>query len=389
VGVRGYSMGVRCQNDRVYPHPCATFNAVPRPILATVHREALAHNLDRARRAAVESRVWAVVKANAYGHGIENVFESFRAADGFALLDLDEAQRVRTLGWRGPILLLEGVFEPRDLELCSRLGLWHAVHCDEQIDMLAAHKTQVPHRVFLKLNSGMNRLGFAPERFRAAWTRLNALPQVEEISLMTHFSDADSAKGIGGALATFERVTQDLPGERSLANSAALLRHAPQTRADWVRPGIVLYGSAPDFPEHDAPHWQLQPTMSLRTRLIGVQELQPGDTVGYGSRFTAEAPMRIGIAGVGYGDGYPRHAGNGTPVLVDGVRTRMVGRVSMDMVTVDLTPVPGAGFGSEVTLWGRAANGAALGIDEVAQAAGTVGYELMCAVARRVPMALD
>ena len=389
MGVRGYSMGVRCQNDRVYPHPCATFNAVPRPILATVHREALAHNLDRARRAAVESRVWAVVKANAYGHGIENVFESFRAADGFALLDLDEAQRVRTLGWRGPILLLEGVFEPRDLELCSRLGLWHAVHCDEQIDMLAAHKTQVPHRVFLKLNSGMNRLGFAPERFRAAWTRLNALPQVEEISLMTHFSDADSAKGIGGALATFERVTQDLPGERSLANSAALLRHAPQTRADWVRPGIVLYGSAPDFPEHDAPHWQLQPTMSLRTRLIGVQELQPGDTVGYGSRFTAEAPMRIGIAGVGYGDGYPRHAGNGTPVLVDGVRTRMVGRVSMDMVTVDLTPVPGAGFGSEVTLWGRAANGAVLGIDEVAQAADTVGYELMCAVARRVPMALD
>jgi len=206
---------------------------------------------------------------------------------------------------------------------------------------------------------------------------------------MTHFSDADSAKGIGGALATFERVTQDLPGERSLANSAALLRHAPQTRADWVRPGIVLYGSAPDFPEHDAPHWQLQPTMSLRTRLIGVQELQPGDTVGYGSRFTAEAPMRIGIAGVGYGDGYPRHAGNGTPVLVDGVRTRMVGRVSMDMVTVDLTPVPGAGFGSEVTLWGRAANGAVLGIDEVAQAADTVGYELMCAVARRVPMALD
>ena len=382
-------MGVRCQNDRVYPHLCATFNAVPRPILATVHSAALTHNLDRARRAAVESRVWAVVKANAYGHGIENVFESFRGADGFALLDLDEAQRVRTLGWRGPILLLEGVFEARDLELCSRLGLWHAVHCDEQIDMLAAHKTQVPHRVFLKLNSGMNRLGFAAERFRAAWTRLNALPQVEEISLMTHFSDADSAKGIGGALATFARVTQDLPGERSLANSAALLRHAPQTRADWVRPGIVLYGSAPDFPEHDARHWQLQPTMSLATRLIGTQELKAGDTVGYGSRFTAEAPLRIGIACVGYGDGYPRHAETGTPVLVNGVRTRMVGRVSMDMITVDLTPVPDAGFGSEVTLWGRAGNGAVLGIDEVAQAAGTVGYELMCAVARRVPMALD
>ncbi|WP_093385469.1 alanine racemase [Variovorax sp. OV329] len=362
---------------------------MPRPILATVHSAALAHNLDRARRAAVESRVWAVVKANAYGHGIENVFEAFRAADGFALLDLDEAQRVRQLGWRGPVLLLEGVFEARDLELCSRLDLWHAVHCDEQIDMLAAHKTQSPHRVFLKLNSGMNRLGFAPERFRSAWTRLNALPQVDEISLMTHFSDADGPKGIGPALAAFERATQDLPGERSLANSAAVLRHAPQTRADWVRPGIVLYGSAPDFPENDAAHWQLQPAMSLRTRLIGIQDLQPGDSVGYGSRFTAEAPMRIGIAGVGYGDGYPRHAATGTPVLVNGVRTRMVGRVSMDMITVDLTPVPDAGFGSEVTLWGRASEGTVLGIDEVAQAAGTVGYELMCAVARRVPMAQD
>ncbi|HYP71053.1 MAG TPA: alanine racemase [Variovorax sp.] len=362
---------------------------MPRPILATVHSAALRHNLDRVRRAAVESRVWAVVKANAYGHGIENVFDSFRAADGFALLDLDEAQRVRTLGWRGPVLLLEGVFEARDLELCSRLGLWHAVHCDEQIDMLAAHKTQVPHRVFLKLNSGMNRLGFAPERFRSAWTRLNALPQVEEISLMTHFSDADGPRGIGPALETFERVTQDLPGERSLANSAAVLRHAPQTRADWVRPGVVLYGSAPDFPENDAEHWQVQPAMSLATRLIGTQQLQTGDTVGYGSRFTAEAPMRIGVAAVGYGDGYPRHCDTGTPVLVNGVRTRMVGRVSMDMITVDLTPVPDAGFGSEVTLWGRAGNGAVLGIDEVAQSAGTVSYELMCAVARRVPMALD
>ncbi|MBS0455685.1 MAG: alanine racemase [Proteobacteria bacterium] len=362
---------------------------MPRPILATVHSAALRHNLDRARRAAVESRVWAVVKANAYGHGIENVFESFRAADGFAMLDLDEAQRVRALGWRGPVLLLEGVFEARDLELCSRLDLWHAVHCDEQIDMLAAHKTQVPHRVFLKLNSGMNRLGFAPERYRSAWTRLNALPQVEEISLMTHFSDADGARGIDSAVQTFERVTQDLPGERSLANSAAVLRHAARTRADWVRPGVVLYGGAPDYPENDARHWKLQSAMTLSSRIIGTQQLQAGDTVGYGSRFTAEAPMRIGVAAVGYADGYPRHAGNGTPVLVNGVRTRMVGRVSMDMITVDLTPVPDAGFGSEVTLWGNAANGAVLGIDEVAQAAGTIGYELMCAVARRVPMALD
>ncbi|MGJ7518950.1 alanine racemase [Variovorax sp. LT1P1] len=366
---------------------------MPRPILATIHAGALRHNLERVRRSALESRVWAVVKANAYGHGIERVFDAFRGADGFALLDLAEAERVRALGWRGPILLLEGVFDARDLELCSRLGLWHAVHCDAQIDMLAAHKTQVPHRVFLKMNSGMNRLGFSPERYRAAWTRLNALPQVDEISLMTHFSDADGPRGIADALAAFHRATQDLPGERSIANSAAVLRHAPETRIDWVRPGIVLYGGVPDFPEHDSAHWQLQPGMTLSTRIIGTQDLQPGATVGYGSSFVAEAPMTIGVAAVGYADGYPRHAPTGTPVLVDGMRTRVVGRVSMDMVTVDLTPLKAAGravgFGSEVTLWGHASNGdALLPIDEVARAAGTVGYELMCAVAPRVTVVL-
>jgi alanine racemase len=361
---------------------------MPRPILATIHSEALRHNLARMREAAPDAKVWAVVKANAYGHGIERVFDALRGADGFALLDMAEAEKVRALGWRGPILLLEGAFEPRDLELCSRLGLWHAVHCDAQIDWLAAHKTQVPHRVFLKLNSGMNRLGFAPQRFRAAWARLDALPQVEEISLMTHFSDADGPRGIAHQLAAFEEATRDLSGERSLANSAAILRHAgdAEVRADWIRPGIAVYGSAPDFPEHDIAHWKLQPTMTLATRVIAVQRLQPGDTVGYGSSFTADAPLRIAVVACGYADGYPRHCSTGTPVLVDGVRTRLLGRVSMDMIAVDLSPVPQAGVGSEVTMWGRASSGAILPIDEVAQSAGTLGYELMCALAPRVPV---
>ncbi len=358
---------------------------MPRPIQAIVHTEALRSNLMRARQAAPDAKLWSVVKANAYGHGIERVFEGLRGADGFALLDLDEAQRVRALGWRGPILLLEGAFELRDLELCSRLDLWHTVHCSEQIDMLAAHKTNVPQRVFLKMNSGMNRLGFSPERYRAAWTRLNALPQVDEISLMTHFSDADGPKGIEVQLARFAAATQDLPGERALSNSAATLRHSG-IATDWVRCGISLYGSAPDFPEHSAADWQLQPAMTLTSKIIGVQDLQPGDTVGYGSSFTATEPLRIGIVACGYADGYPRHCGTGTPVLVNGVRTRMVGRVSMDMITVDLSAVPKAGFGSEVTLWGRASSGAVLPIDEVAQAGGTVGYELMCALALRVPV---
>ncbi len=361
---------------------------MPRPIQATIHTEALRNNLARVRAAVPDARVWGVVKANAYGHGIERVFEGLRGADGFALLDLTEAERIRALGWRGPVLLLEGVFEPRDLELCSRLNLWHTVHCDEQIDMLATHKTHQPHRVFLKMNSGMNRLGFAPQRFRTAWTRLNALPQVDEISLMTHFSDADGPRGIAHQVAAFAEATRDLPGERSLGNSAATLRHAraADVRADWVRPGIAIYGSAPDFPERTAQQWDLQGAMTLASKLIGTQDLQPGDTVGYGSSFTADVPMRIGIVACGYADGYPRHCTTGTPVLVNGVRTRMVGRVSMDMLTVDLTGVPDAGFGSEVTLWGRASSGSVLSIDEIAQAAGTVGYELMCALAPRVPV---
>ena len=361
---------------------------MPRPIEALIHTDALAHNLRRARAAAPDARVWAVVKADAYGHGIERAFEGLRGADGFALLDLAEAERIRALGWRGPVLLLEGAFEARDLELCSRLNLWHVVHCDAQIDWLAAHKTQQPQRVFLKMNSGMNRLGFTPGAYRGAWARLNALPQVDEISLMTHFSDADGARGIAHQVAAFEAATRDLPGERSLEQQR---RHpAPRAAAlgaDWVRAGIMSYGSAPDFPEHDIAHWQLRPAMTLRTRLIATQSLQPGDSVGYGSSFVAEAPLRIGVVACGYADGYPRHCATGTPVLVDGVRTRTVGRVSMDMLTVDLSPVPEAALGSEVTLWGqRAARQRCCRSTRWRAGAGTIGYELMCALAPRVPV---
>ena len=391
---------------------------MPRPIQATIHTPALAHNLQQARLCASDARVWAVLKANAYGHGIERVFPGLRAADGFALLDLDEARRVRQLGWRGPLLLLEGVFEQRDLELCSRLDLWHTVHCSQQIDLLAAHKTQQPQRVFLKLNSGMNRLGFAPDQYRSAWARLNALPQVDEISHMTHFSDADGPRGVAQQMQVFAAATRDLPGERSVSNSAALLRHGGlhgpvngdmngnvndimsavmnvmvnvtvAQANDWVRPGIALYGSAPDYPLHSAKHWGLQPTMSLQSQVIGVQHLQAGDSVGYGSAFTAAGPMRIGIVACGYADGYPRLCPTGTPVLVDGVPSRTLGRVSMDLLAVDLSTLPAAGYGSTVTLWGRAANGTVLPIDVVAAAAGTLAYELMCALAARVPVVIE
>ncbi|MGZ5131653.1 MAG: alanine racemase [Caldimonas sp.] len=368
---------------------------MPRPIEALVHADALAANLAVARSAAAGARVWAVVKADAYGHGIGNVYAALKGADGFALLDPGEAQRLRNLGWRGPILLLEGCFDPRDLDTCSRLDLWHTIHQEAQIDWLAAHKTALPQRVFLKLNSGMNRLGFSPASYRAAWLRLDALPQVAAITLMTHLANADASDpaAVDAALATFDTATAELPGDRSLCNSAATLRFGARLAAspnDWVRPGILLYGSSPDHPLHSADHWRLQPAMSLRSELIAVQTLAPGASVGYGSRFTAEREMRIGVVACGYADGYPRLAPgdneHGTPVLVDGVRTRTVGRVSMDMITVDLTPVPEARVGSVAVLWGRADNGAVLSIDEVAHAAGTVGYELMCARAARVPV---
>jgi alanine racemase len=371
--------------------------AMPRPIEALIHPAHLSHNLGVARARAGGARVWAVVKANAYGHGIARCFDALRqVADGFACLDLDEAELLRSLDWRGPILLLEGVFEPRDLELCSRLHLWHVIHCAQQIEWLAAHKLQQPQRVFLKMNSGMNRLGFKPAAFRAAWQRLSKMPQVDDIVLMTHFADADGAAGVAAPLAAFESASADLPGERSLANSAAVLRHADtplaggvNVAADWVRAGILTYGSAPDFPEHDAAHWGLLPGMSLRARVLAVQDVAPGEGVGYGARFVAARPTRVGTVACGYADGYPRLAPTGTPVLVEGRRSRTLGRVSMDMLAVDLSELPDCGVGSEVTLWGQSNQGTRLPIDEVAQAAGTIGYELMCALAARVPVRVE
>ncbi|MDI9335163.1 MAG: alanine racemase [Cytophagales bacterium] len=374
-----------------------------RPILATIHAGALRHNFARIQAAvagAGDAKIWAVVKANAYGHGVQHVFEGLRAADGFACLELTEAEVLRHLGWRGPILLLEGAFHARDLEVCSRLNVWHVIHCDAQIDWLAAHKTNEPQRVFLKLNSGMNRLGLKPAQYRAAYARLATLPQVAEVSHFTHFSDADSVTVQGLQTTTrqwevFQIATQDLDGESSLGNSAASLRSASRS-GDWVRAGVALYGSAPDYPAKTSIDWGLQPAMTLSSRMLGVQDLAVGDTVGYGSTFVADRPMRIGIVACGYADGYPRHASTaigGAPVLVDGVRSRTLGRISMDMLAVDLTHLPSSGWGSLVTLWGRAnpqdASSPVLPIDEVAAAAGTISYELMCAVAARVPVRLE
>ena len=352
---------------------------MPRPIVAQIHLPSLAQNLQVARQQAGNAFVWAVIKANAYGHGIERAVCAFAAADGLALLDLNEAVRAREAGWLKPILLLEGIFEPTDLAVVNRYGLSITVHCAEQLQMLGKYTLQIPVSVYLKMNTGMNRLGFTPESFVSAYQALRQMPSVGDITFMTHFSDADLPEGVNAQRSRFLAATEGFLEKKSLCNSAALLS-APDCVADAVRPGIMLYGSSP-FAHRSAKQCKLQAGMSLNSEIIGVQVLKPGDTVGYGSRFKAEQAMRIGVVACGYADGYPRNAPDGTPILVNGVRTRIVGRVSMDMITVDLTPVEQAHIGTTVQLWGEH-----LPIDEVAHATGTIGYELMCAVAARVPV---
>jgi alanine racemase len=287
---------------------------------------------------------------------------------------------LREMGWNKPILLLEGFFEPADLSVVAEHNLQVAVHCAEQMEMLEKAPTLKPIHVHLKMNSGMNRLGFTPQAYHAAYARLKAMSVVGDISLITHFANADDPANAGLPLdeqvRRFKSAAEDLRAEYSVSNSAADLMH-PELAADWVRPGIMLYGATPGG--KTAREFGLRPAMTLESEIIGIQQIAAGDSVGYGSRFIADKPMKVGVVACGYADGYPRIAPNGTPVVVDGIRTGILGRVSMDMLNVDLTHIPTARVGSKVTLWGDA-----LPIDEVASAAGTIGYELMCALAPRV-----
>lgn len=369
-----------------------------RPITAIIHSNALSHNLSVARQATPDREVFAVVKANAYGHGIERVFEAFQSADGFALLDIAEARRLRNLGWTGKILLLEGLFQADELNACAELQLDFTVHNDAQIEWLDAFAQRnvsmsSSFHVFLKMNSGMNRLGFRPEAYRAAWHRLSTISCVESITHMTHFSDADGERlgeaGVDYQVKTFESTIAGLEGKRSISNSAAILRYQTQLNSDYVRSGIMLYGSSPDYPAHTIQDWGLQPTMSLRSEIIAIQQIEAEQSVGYGSRFVAQRPMRIGVVACGYADGYQRITETGTPVLVDSQKTQILGRVSMDMLTVDLTHLPDVRVGSEVVLWGQSSQGVVLPIDEVAAGSGTVGYELMCGVTARVAFQIE
>lgn len=351
-----------------------------RPIVATLDLQALRQNLQVVRRAAPNSRIWSVVKANAYGHGLDRVWSALGATDGFAMLNLEEAILLRERGWKGPVLLLEGFFHADELALFDKYRLTTSLHSNWQVKALANAKLNAPLDVYLKINSGMNRLGFAPERVHSVWQQLRDIKNVGQLTLMAHFADADKPDGIDEPMRRIGQAAEGIDAPRSLANSAATLWH-PRAHFDWVRPGIALYGASPSGQWRDIATSGLQPVMSLKSEIIGIQNLKAGDTVGYGSRYRADQERRIGIVACGYADGYPRQAPDGAPVLVDGVRTGIVGTVSMDMLAVDLTPCPQAGIGSPVELWGSA-----IKVDDVASAAGTVGYELLTALAPRVPV---
>jgi alanine racemase len=355
---------------------------MPRPIRASIDLAALRHNYLLAKKNSGNAKAWAVVKANAYGHGLQRAVTALaEVADGFALLDLAEAVLLRDAGIRQPILLLEGIFEPADIPVCAEYGLIPVIHRVEQLAMLRHAGLPVRLPIYLKLNTGMNRLGIAAAQLPAAQRELAASPAVGAVTLMTHFAEADGGRGIAWQLDRFAQMSKGWSCPVSLANSAALLRH-PETVHGWVRPGIMLYGSSP-FADQSAASLGLQAVMRLESRIIGVQEIAAGERVGYGGTFVAERPMRVGIVACGYADGYPRHASSGTPIMVAGRRTGTLGRVSMDMLACDLTELPEAGVDSPVQLWGDV-----LPADEVAAAAGTISYELFCALASRVPVSV-
>ncbi|WP_096672841.1 alanine racemase [Polynucleobacter meluiroseus] len=361
-----------------------------RPILASIHTAAFRHNLRRIRELAPQSKIWSVIKAKAYGHTLEAALAGLESTDGFAILDIQDAQWLRAHGWQGRILLLEGIFQKEVLSLAEELKCDLVVHSELQVQWLEAYQGSSEHglSIFLKLNSGMNRLGLRPTEYRTAFHRLHAAGY--RMHHMTHFANADRVDrlpSVGEQMECFQEAIAGLEAPTSLANSAAILWHR-NTLGDWIRPGILLYGVSPTGIYADIVRSDFQAVMHLRSEIIDIQEIKKGEHIGYGGRYEAPEDMRIGVVAGGYADGYPRHAADGTPVWIEaagddgvGVICPIAGQVSMDMITVDLRNAPNARVGSLVELWGNE-----IPVDDVAQMSGTIGYELLCALASRVPV---
>lgn len=350
-----------------------------RPIRAIIDLSALQHNLGIIRSYAEDAKVMAVIKANAYGHGLIDVASALSSADGFAVADLNEAKALRDAGFNQSICLFAGCYCKIDFEQGLQLDVEPVIHCSEQLDLLE-QLSHSPKGLWLKIDSGMHRLGFSPEQVEGAINRLKNLAPGPTISLMSHLANADQSqnKTNQSQQLIFETATNDYDYPRSLLNSAGLI--GQQLAAyDWVRPGIALYGSSP-ITNQSAKDLGLKPVMTLKTKIISIKDVAQGDRVGYGGSWTAPQTTRIATIACGYGDGYPRHAGNQTPVLVNGQRVPLVGRVSMDLMTLDVSQLTNVTIGDEAILWGQG-----LAIDEIAEAVDTISYQLMCNISARVP----
>jgi len=350
-----------------------------RPVRAHINLQALQHNFSRVQQAAPRSRVMAIIKANAYGHGMVRVAQSLPDADAFGVACIDEAISLREAGFDRRIVLLEGLFGADDIALVNGFQLDVVIHHESQLALLEQGSLLRPLDVWVKLDTGMHRLGFAAENIEAVTARLQKIPRIGAIRYMSHFPCADDLDSNSTARQrqAFLDALAAIPAEQTLANSAAIVGW-PDTHLDWVRPGIMLYGGTPLI-GRSAASLDLQPVMTLSTRLIAVNERRAGDAIGYGEDWVCPTDRLVGVAAIGYGDGYPRHAPGGTPVLVNGKPAKLAGRVSMDMICIDLVDQPQARVGDEVVLWGEA-----LPVDEVAAAAGTISYELLCGVGSRV-----
>ena len=355
-----------------------------RPVTATIHADAMRHNLAAVQRLAPASRVMAMVKADGYGHGLETAVSALRGADAFGVASIEDAERIRALGLEQPVLVLSGFDSTADLDRLRHLHADSIVHHPAQLDMLE-QADGAPIGCWLKIDTGMHRLGFAPGQVREAHARLAAARGVAgEVVLMSHFASSDEFEGASAnsrqtrdQLQVFAEATAGLAGPRSLANSAAVLGW-PGSHGDWVRPGGALYGMSV-VAGKTAADFGLRPAMTFATRLLAVNHIRKGEHIGYSATWRTPEDMAVGVAAVGYGDGYPRLAPAGTPVLVAGAPARVVGRVSMDLMTIDLRGHPGARVGDPVVLWGEG-----LPVERVADAAGTIAYDLTCSITRRV-----
>lgn len=344
-----------------------------RPTYMKIDLAALTANFERVRDLAPNKSIIAMVKANAYGHGVSRIAHALKNADAFGVASLEEGLILRDAGIIQPIVLIEGVFHPEEIREAARQRFSLVVHHAPHVEMLEKVKVDLPFTVWLKINTGMNRLGIDPDQFQEIYQRLLSIPAVKKpIGLMTHFAEADlvDSDETLKQLEIFNRVTANHTGPRSLANSAAIIS-CKESHGDWVRPGLMLYGGSPFSNQSGLDHG-LKPVMTLGSRLIAITNVKKGSRIGYGGTFTAPEDMLIGVVGVGYGDGYPQFAKNGTPILVNGVECELVGRVSMDMLTVDLRKMPSAQIGDPVVLWGEG-----LPVERVAKSSGTSAYEIL------------